>query len=282
MIKLIKVYRNSRILELGKIDTLGFGIENDNKVDILRFQFDEFVDGVASLLTDLEDSNGEKVAFPMTKNIEENSYDIEIIKEMLVNEELTIQIMISSGNEVVWHSKTAELECDRSLYASSSEMPTTVEMWLQKADMKLAEYDLHEAQRTINEETRIENDRTREINEETRIRNEEERIDNENLRELYISELKQDVEQGKFDGADFEYNWQGTQLGVKTSEETEYQYVDLKGDKGDKGDKGETGDVNFITFEIDIDTGELVMNKAETLESMSFEIDNKGYLNVVI
>ena len=37
------------------------------------------------------------------------------------------------------------------------------------------------------------------------------------------------------DGASFEYNWQGTSLGVKTSEEQDYQYVNLKGDKGDPG-----------------------------------------------
>lgn len=43
------------------------------------------------------------------------------------------------------------------------------------------------------------------------------------------------------DGASFEYNWQGTSLGVKTSEETEYQYVDLKGAKGDTGTGMPTG-----------------------------------------
>ena len=37
------------------------------------------------------------------------------------------------------------------------------------------------------------------------------------------------------DGADFQYNWSGTSLGVKTSEEQNYQYVNLKGDKGDAG-----------------------------------------------
>ena len=37
------------------------------------------------------------------------------------------------------------------------------------------------------------------------------------------------------DGDDFEYNWSGTQLGVKTSAESDYTYVDLKGDKGDAG-----------------------------------------------
>ena len=42
------------------------------------------------------------------------------------------------------------------------------------------------------------------------------------------------------DGADFEYNWIGTSLGVKTSEEQEYQYVNLK------GDTGEPGQIEFI------------------------------------
>lgn len=42
------------------------------------------------------------------------------------------------------------------------------------------------------------------------------------------------------DGADFEYNWVGTSLGVKTSEESDYQYVNLK------GDTGEAGQIEFI------------------------------------
>ena len=43
------------------------------------------------------------------------------------------------------------------------------------------------------------------------------------------------------DGASFEYDWDGTRLGVKTSEEQEYEYVDLKGDKGDQGIPGKDG-----------------------------------------
>jgi hypothetical protein len=42
-------------------------------------------------------------------------------------------------------------------------------------------------------------------------------------------------------GASFEYDWDGTSLGVKTSEEQEYEYVDLKGDKGDQGIPGKDG-----------------------------------------
>ncbi|WP_126990564.1 Gp37-like protein [Candidatus Kurthia intestinigallinarum] len=38
-----------------------------------------------------------------------------------------------------------------------------------------------------------------------------------------------------------DYNWNGTQLGVKANNETSYSYVNLKGDKGDKGDIGPQG-----------------------------------------
>ena len=44
------------------------------------------------------------------------------------------------------------------------------------------------------------------------------------------------------DGKGLEFNWSGTQLGVRVEGTTEYTYVDLKGSKGDKGDKGEKGD----------------------------------------
>lgn len=37
------------------------------------------------------------------------------------------------------------------------------------------------------------------------------------------------------DGADFQYNWSGTSLGIKTSEEQNYQYVNLKGERGEPG-----------------------------------------------
>ena len=39
-------------------------------------------------------------------------------------------------------------------------------------------------------------------------------------------------------GFDFEYNWDGTSLGIKHSDEAEYTYVDLKGDQGIQGIQG--------------------------------------------
>lgn len=37
------------------------------------------------------------------------------------------------------------------------------------------------------------------------------------------------------DGKSIEYDWQGTRLGIKREDESNYQYVDLKGEKGEPG-----------------------------------------------
>ena len=43
-------------------------------------------------------------------------------------------------------------------------------------------------------------------------------------------------------GDGLEFNWNGTQLGIRVEGEASYQYVNLKGAKGDTGSKGESGD----------------------------------------
>lgn len=88
-------------------------------------------------------------------------------------------------------------------------------------------------------------------------------------------EILERAEGGDFDGADFNYDWQGTALGVKNSKETDYTYVDLKGEKGD------VGDFYFATFEIDIEKGELIAHKTKELELIRFELVNE-YLEVII
>lgn len=71
------------------------------------------------------------------------------------------------------------------------------------------------------------------------------------------------------DGVGLDYNWNNTALGVKREDESEYQYVELKGEKGD---------CNFATF--DIEDGDLIMNKDEDM-NIDFEI-NQGNLEVII
>ena len=106
----------------------------------------------------------------------------------------------------------------------------------------------NEAVRKKNEQTWINNELLREKaendrknNELKRIANENKRVSDENARQEYMNNLKTQVDSGDFDGADFNYKWDGTKLGVKNSKETTYQFVELKGQKGDKGNKGDTG-----------------------------------------
>lgn len=42
-------------------------------------------------------------------------------------------------------------------------------------------------------------------------------------------------------GKNLEFNWRGTELGVRVQGQSDYQYVNLKGEKGDKGDPGTPG-----------------------------------------
>lgn len=73
------------------------------------------------------------------------------------------------------------------------------------------------------------------------------------------------------DGYDLDYNWDGTQLGIKREDESEYEYADLKGEKGD---------CYFATFEIE--DGKLLMNKPDDMTQIDFRIDNGGHLLVEV
>src|SRR5690606_364683 len=76
-----------------------------------------------------------------------------------------------------------------------------------------------------NEDIRIQNENTRITNENIRKANEQNRID------LY-NDLMEKVNSGYFNGKGLEFHWRGTELGVRVEGETEYVYVDLKGETG--------------------------------------------------
>lgn len=42
-------------------------------------------------------------------------------------------------------------------------------------------------------------------------------------------------------GKNLEFNWRGTELGIRVQGQSDYQYVNLKGEKGDKGEQGIQG-----------------------------------------
>lgn len=73
------------------------------------------------------------------------------------------------------------------------------------------------------------------------------------------------------DGYSLDYNWNGTELGVKRENEIEYEYTDLKGEKGD---------CYFATFEI-IDA-RLKMNKPDNLSQIDFRLSPEGHLEMEV
>ncbi len=98
----------------------------------------------------------------------------------------------------------------------------------------------NEDTRKSNELERIDNEGTRKSNEDIRIENENIRIENENIRkaneqnriDLY-NDLMEKVSTGYFNGKNLEFHWNGTSLGVRVEGDSEYIYVDLKGETGD-------------------------------------------------
>lgn len=152
MIKRIQVGKNKRVLDTDKIEIDGLAVRNDNDVDVLRFEFDEFVDGQATMLTDIRGEDGLLAPFILEKNSEDKFYEIRVTKELLVNPILTIQLQIVDG-EKVWNSKQACLLVHNSLNIGEGKMPSGIDNWLEQAGNKLNEADqkIQEIEKTIKE-----------------------------------------------------------------------------------------------------------------------------------
>ena len=116
---------------------------------------------------------------------------------------------------------------------------------------------------------------------------EEERRKNELERIAYYEEIQRKVDNGEFNGEDgavgydgksIEYNWNGTELGIRQEGDEYYEYTDLKGEQGDQGIQGETGDSGvYIGTEEPIDAD--VWKDTSGGED---EVVTKGYVDEII
>lgn len=70
------------------------------------------------------------------------------------------------------------------------------------------------------------------------------------------------------DGVGLNFNWQGTSLGVKREDETEYIYVDLQGPQGEKGARGEKGEQGERGEKGEPGTGINIKGSYDTLEEL--------------
>jgi len=146
------------------------------------------------------------------KDITKGEYELTYSAEMISHAGKTLEasFRIKIGANTIIESRPFEIIVMRSVYNEAAEKSGEFSS-LQAALVRLA---------------------TIEADEGTRQANERDRID---LYEL----VEQKLGDGDFDGADgvgLQYDWSGTQLGIKREDESTYDYTDLKGDKGDTGD----------------------------------------------
>lgn len=146
------------------------------------------------------------------KDITKGEYELTYSAEMISHAGRTLEasFRIKIGESVIIESRPFEIIVMRSVYNEAAEESGEFSS-LQAALVRLA---------------------TIEADEGTRQANEQDRID---LYEL----VEQKLGDGDFDGADgvgLQYDWSGTQLGIKREDESTYDYTDLEGDKGDTGD----------------------------------------------
>lgn len=250
-------------MEMTTSSNLGLGVKTDNDVDLLRFTFDDFIVGTATLLTTLTDSNGDLVAFPLTINQEEKSYDLEVTQYVASELNYTIQIEIVN-DDMVWHSKQADITLDECLEIGEGDMPTTIENWLQNANLVMSQYqdkmgewqaDVDQMRADVDEaiqECEVATSGAEKVNVEV--------VDGQGQYDVTFTdrdgvEHEATIYQGKnavISGATATINNESgipsvdvTMGGTESNRTFNFAFHNLKGEKGDKGDKGDAGAIKM-------------------------------------
>lgn len=214
---IVKVEKSTRMVDLPK-NVIGNDMENLQEKLIFKF-IDEFVNGQARL----------EYKIGSTKNYivlsKENDTYTMPLKNVLTKEgKIEMQLVITETSETeeipVFKSNVFYLYCNKSINAVN-EAPDGYELWIETANAKLNLIDeaLAEVDNLNIDANKVGKITTVEITRKDRTTKSVEINDGEN----------------GADGISLEYNWSGTNLGIKREDEQNYQYVNLKGDKGDAG-----------------------------------------------
>lgn len=249
-----KITINSETRQLSQASTT-VGYLQENKVEKLEFEIpEEYKNYGRKACFKAQDKTFAKIFDDITGNT------LTLTRDMTQYDELEMSIAFfktENEDEIVARTSILKIYIENAIICDNDIQPddpkvVILDELIQKVTKLNDQVTKDEEIRQNQENTRQQNESVREENEQGRVfdelgrkkaeeerkTNELERISNENTRDEYINNLKAQVDSGEFDGADFNYKWDGTKLGVKNSKETTYQFVELKGDKGDKGDTG--------------------------------------------
>lgn len=214
---IVKVEKTTRMVDLPK-NVIGNDMENLQEKLIFKFT-DEFVNGQARL----------EYKIGSTKNYivlskENDTYTIPLKNVLTKEGKIEMQLVITETSETeeipVFKSNVFYLYCNKSINAVN-EAPDGYELWIETANAKLNLMDeaLTEVDNLEIDANKVDTKTTVEITKKDGTTKSVEINDGEN----------------GADGISLEYNWSGTNLGIKREDEQNYQYVNLKGDKGDAG-----------------------------------------------
>lgn len=208
--KIIKIEDGRKL----NVSCLVVGYLEENKIEKLQFEIPEEYKGF-----------GRKACFKANDKTFAKSFDnitdntLTLTRDMTQYNELEMSIAffkIENEDEIVARTSILKIYIENAIICDDDIQPDEPKVViLDELIQKVTELN---EQVTKDEEIRQNQETTRQ--------------QNENAREEYISNLKAQVDNGDFDGADFNYKWDGTKLGVKNSKETAYQFVELKGDTG--------------------------------------------------
>lgn len=207
--KIIKIEDGRKL----NVSCLVVGYLEENKIEKLQFEIPE----------EYKDF-GRKACFKANDKTFAKSFD------NITDNTLTLTRDMTQYNELEMSIAFFKIENEDEIVARTSILKIYIENAIICDDIQPDEPKVVILDELIQKVTELNEQVTKD--EEIRQNQETTRQQNENAREEYISNLKAQVDNGDFDGADFNYKWDGTKLGVKNSKETAYQFVELKGDTG--------------------------------------------------
>ena len=216
------------------------GNDGENLQENLIFSFDdEFVNGIARLELLKPDKTK---SYIMLEKIDE-TYQLPVKSVMTKNGKLSMQLVITEGTDdeeiPIFKSNDFYVIVNSSINAEI-EQPEEYPEWIDVANIKLNEFDNLDITAT-----RGENKATITITDKEGNESSVDVFDGQNGRDGTNGTNGRDGQNGQ-DGIGLDYNWDGTQLGIKREDEQNYSYVDLKGEQGDTGPAGHDGNVQDV------------------------------------
>lgn len=200
------------------------GLLGENKYETLRFTFDEFIDGFATLIVKKHDTQGNLQNYFINLTKEDESYTLEVQNSLLdVAEEITMQLIVENENRLIFKTLPFKMEVLEAMEAEQ-EIPEQYSTWSELLVQKFLQVD-----NKLAEVTALEED-----------------LENKVATDYFKGEKGDTGDKGDTGAKGDPFTYEDF---------TEEQLAGLKGQKGDPGTNGSNGLDGKSAYQIWIDEG---------------------------